>query len=107
MKAYLVSDNHDSLVGMRLAGIEGTLVHTPEETHDAIREALKIRDLAILAITEKAAEMAEDAVRQLRERGELPLVVEIPDRFGTKRGPDLRGPDFLTKYVQEAIGVKM
>ena len=74
MKAYLVSDNHDSLVGMRLAGIEGTLVHTPEETHDAIREALKIRDLAILAITEKAAEMAEDAVRQLRERGELPLV---------------------------------
>ena len=46
--------------------------------------------------------MAEDAVRQLRERGELPLVVEIPDRFGTKRGPD-----FLTKYVQEAIGVKM
>ena len=75
---------------------------TPEETHDAIREALKIRDLAILAITEKAAEMAEDAVRQLRERGELPLVVEIPDRFGTKRGPD-----FLTKYVQEAIGVKM
>mgnify|MGYP003220131443 CR=1 FL=1 len=85
MKAYLVSDNHDSLVGMRLAGIEGTLVHTPEETHDAIREALKIRDLAILAITEKAAEMAEDAVRQLRERG----------------------PDFLTKYVQEAIGVKM
>ena len=102
MTAYLVSDKHDSLVGMRLAGIEGTLVHTPEETHDAIREALKIRDLAILAITEKAAEMAEDAVRQLRERGELPLVVEIPDRFGTKRGPD-----FLTKYVQEAIGVKM
>ncbi len=102
MKAYLVSDNHDSLVGMRLAGIEGTLVHTQEETHEAIRAALKMRDLAILAITEKAAELAEDAVRQLRERGELPRVVEIPDRFGTKRGAD-----FLTKYVQEAIGVRM
>ena len=46
--------------------------------------------------------MAEEIIQQLRERGDLPLVVEIPDRFGTKRGPD-----FLTRYVQEAIGVKM
>ncbi|MDO5116157.1 MAG: V-type ATP synthase subunit F [Synergistaceae bacterium] len=102
MKAFLVSDNHDSLVGMRLAGIEGVLVHTPEETYDAIVEALKIEGLAILAVTERAAEMAEEILQQLRERGDLPLVVEIPDRFGTKRGPD-----FLTRYVQEAIGVKM
>lgn len=102
MKAFLVSDNHDSLVGMRLAGIKGVLVHSPEETYEAITEALKMRDLAILAVTEKAAEMASEIIQQLRERGELPLVVEIPDRFGTKRGPD-----FLTRYVQEAIGVKM
>ena len=102
MKAFLVSDNHDSLVGMRLASIQGCLVHTSDETFAAIDMALKTPDLAILAITEKAAEMAPDIIQQLRERGELPLVVEIPDRFGTKRGPD-----FLTRYVQEAIGVKM
>lgn len=102
MKAFLVSDNHDSLVGMRLAGIQGCLVHTSEEAFAAIERALKIEDIAILAITEKAAEMAPEIIQQLRERGELPLVVEIPDRFGTKRGPD-----FLTRYVQEAIGVKM
>ena len=102
MKAYLVSDNHDSLVGMRLSGIQGCLVHTADETFAAIERALTMPDLAILAITEKAAEMAPDVIQQLRERGELPLLVEIPDRFGTKRGPD-----FLTRYVQEAIGVKM
>ncbi|MEG1642185.1 MAG: V-type ATP synthase subunit F [Synergistaceae bacterium] len=97
-----MSDNHDSLVGMRLAGVPGCLVHNSEEAFAAINEALKRKDLAILAVTEKAAEMAQDIIQQLRERGELPLVVEIPDRFGTKRGAD-----FLTKYVQEAIGVKM
>ena len=102
MKAFLVSDNHDSLVGMRLSGIQGCLVHTADETFAAIERALKMPDLAILAITEKAAEMAPDVIQQLRERGELPLLVEIPDRFGTTRGPD-----FLTRYVQEAIGVKM
>ncbi|MBQ9881521.1 MAG: V-type ATP synthase subunit F [Synergistes sp.] len=102
MKAYLISDNHDSLVGMRLAGIDGVIVHTPEEAFAAISDAVKMKDLAILAVTELAATLAPDIIQQLRERGDLPLVVEIPDRHGTKRGPD-----FLTKYVQEAIGVKM
>ena len=51
MKAFLVSDNHDSLVGMRLAGIQGCLVHTSDETFAAIDMALKTPDLALLAIT--------------------------------------------------------
>ena len=75
MKAFLVSDNHDSLVGMRLAGVQGCLVHTSEEAFDAIENVLKQKDIAILAITEKAAEMAPNLIQQLRERGELPLVV--------------------------------
>lgn len=102
MKAFLVSDNHDTLVGMRLAGIQGCLVHTADEAFAAIDRVIQMKDVAILAITEKAAELAPDTIQQLRERGELPLVVEIPDRHGTKRGAD-----FLTRYVQEAIGVKM
>lgn len=102
MKAFVISDNHDTLVGMRLAGIQGTLVHTGEEAFDAVEEALKKKDIAILAITEKAAALIPDVMQTLRERGELPLAVEIPDRFGTSRGQD-----FLTRYVEEAIGVKM
>ena len=31
MKIYLVSDNVDTLVGMRLAGIEGCVVHEQGE----------------------------------------------------------------------------
>lgn len=102
MKAFIVSDNHDTLVGMRLAGIQGRLVHTGEDAFEVIEEILRQKDIAILAITEKAAAMIPDTMQTLRERGDLPLVVEVPDRFGTNRGPD-----FLTRYVQEAIGVKM
>lgn len=102
MKAFIISDNHDTLVGMRLAGITGRLVHTEEEAAEAVVDLLKKKDIAILAITEKAAALIPEEIQMLRERGELPLVVEIPDRHGTSRGPD-----FLTRYVQEAIGVKM
>lgn len=102
MRAYLVSDNHDTLVGMRLAGIEGVVVHGYEETSKAMEQALLFDDVAIIAITEKAASLVPDIMQKLREHGELPIVVEIPDRHGTKRGSD-----FLTRYVRDAIGVKM
>ena len=102
MKAYLISDNHDTLVGMRLAGVEGVLVRGCEEASEAITAALDRSDVAILAITEKIAEFLPEMIQKLREHGELPIVVEIPDRHGTKRSPD-----FLTKYVRDAIGVKM
>lgn len=100
MRAFLISDNHDTLVGMRLAGVTGVIAHGPDETASALRKALENEDMGILVLTERAAKEVPELVRQLRQSGELPLVVEIPDRHGTKRPPD-----FLTRYVQEAIGV--
>lgn len=102
MRAFLVSDNHDSLVGMRIAGIPGVLIHGRDETLKAVREALELDDLGILVLTEKAAAEVPEVVRELRQSDELPIVVEIPDRHGTKRPQD-----FLTRYLQEAIGVKV
>lgn len=102
MRAYLISDNHDTLVGMRLAGIEGVVVHGQEETSRAMTEVRLMEDIAIVAITEKAASLIPDTIQRLREQGDLPIVVEIPDRHGSRRGSD-----FLTKYVRDAIGVKM
>ena len=34
---YLISDNIDTLTGMRLAGVEGVIVHE----HDELKEALE------------------------------------------------------------------
>jgi V/A-type H+-transporting ATPase subunit F len=87
---------------MRLAGIEGVVAHERDEVIAAVDSVSKMDDIAILAITEKAAEVIPDIMQRLRERGDLPLVVEIPDRHGSKRSSD-----FLTKYVRDAIGVKM
>ena len=35
MKMYLISDNVDTLTGMRLAGLEGVVVHEKNELTDA------------------------------------------------------------------------
>ena len=102
MRVWLISDNHDTLVGMRLAGIQGILVNETEEILEAIDTAVSMSDVGILVVTEKISAKIPDVIQRLRENGDLPLVIEIPDRHGTNRGPD-----FLTRYVRDAIGVKM
>lgn len=37
MRFYVISDNVDTQVGMRLAGIEGVVVHEPDEVNKACR----------------------------------------------------------------------
>ena len=67
---YLISDNIDTLTGMRLAGVDGVMVHTREELRSAIEEAMHDKTVGIILLTEK---------------------------FG----------DFITSYVNEAIGLKL
>ena len=40
MRFYLISDNADTLVGMRLAGIDGELVHDAQSVEDAVNRCL-------------------------------------------------------------------
>ena len=103
MKGFLVSDNHDSLVLLRLAGIRGVRVQGPEETAEAIEDVLMNKpDVGILVITEGAAAQVPALVKSLRQRDEPPLLVEIPDRHGSRRESD-----FLTGYIRDAIGVRI
>lgn len=103
MKGFLVSDNHDSVVLLRLAGIPGVIVHGADEIAAAVDDVLaKRHDVGVLVMTERAAAQTPVLVKSLREREEPPLLVIIPDRHGA-----LREADFLTRYIREAIGVKI
>ena len=44
MKMYLISDNVDTQIGMRLAGVDGCVVHTAEEVQAEIKKALSDKD---------------------------------------------------------------
>ena len=40
MKMFLISDNIDTYTGMRLAGVEGIVVHEREELRQALENAI-------------------------------------------------------------------
>ena len=102
MRFYLISDNVDTQKGMRLAGIEGVVVHGYEETSRAMDMCLADQTIGIILITELNAEHIMGRINEIRRTGHLPLIVIIPDRHGTKREADS-----ITRYVRDAIGVKI
>ena len=102
MKMFLISDNIDTYTGMRLAGVEGVVVHEREELHRALEEAMSNKENGIILLTEKFGKEFPDIIDDVRLNHKLPLLSEIPDRHGTGRAPD-----FITSYVNEAIGLKL
>ena len=102
MRYFVICDNTDTQTGLRMAGIEGVIVHEKSETEELIKAALLEEDLGVLLITEKLASLCPTLVSDIKLNYLKPLLVVIPDRHGT-----MRPPDSITRYIREAIGVKL
>ncbi|NCB04762.1 MAG: ATP synthase subunit F [Clostridia bacterium] len=102
MKYFVVTDSTDTQVGLRLAGIEGVVVREEPEVREAIRSAVANPEIGVLLITEHLAALCSDLLAPVKMTSHIPLVVEIPDRRSQGRASDS-----ITRYIREAIGVKL
>ncbi|MBK5244954.1 MAG: V-type ATP synthase subunit F [Eubacteriaceae bacterium] len=100
MKSYVISENHDSFLGMQLAGIEGIYLKTKIEIEEAFREALNNKDIGIIFLTEKAYLMMEELVLESKKKYFSPLITIIPDRYGYERNEGM-----ITRYIKESVGL--
>lgn len=99
---YLISDNIDTYTGMRLAGVEGVVVHEKKQLKEELDKVMSDKDIGIVLLTEKFGKEYPELINEVKLNRKLPLIIEIPDRHGTGRKPD-----FITSYVNEAIGLKL
>ena len=102
MRFFCISDNADTLTGLRLAGIEGKRVSEAPDARAAVAAAAARPEIGVLLITEKLAAMCPELINDLKLRSTAKLVVEIPDSFGAGRPPDS-----ITRYIRDSIGVKV
>ena len=102
MKLFLISDNEDTKIGLRLTGIEGIVVQSEEELKQVMEGCLKDPELAVVLLTEKLTSLSPDYIDEIKLNHALPLLVEIPDRHGSQKPAD-----YITNYVRDAIGVKL
>lgn len=102
MKAYLISDNVDTFVGLKVAGIDGVVLKDKVSILNELNKLKSNKDIGIIIMTEKAAALVEDKVKEMKLAKSTPLIVEIPDRHGT-----IKGDDYILNYVKESIGLKI
>ncbi len=102
MKCFLISDNVDTQMGMRLAGIEGVVVHKREEVLSALEKACADESIAVILMTKMLTSLCKDEILGHKLTVKRPLIAEIPDRHGNSGISDA-----ITGYVSEAIGIKI
>ncbi|WP_295207456.1 V-type ATP synthase subunit F [Ruminococcus sp.] len=102
MRFYLISDNIDTQMGMRLSGIEGVVVHTAEEVTAALDKAMDMPDVGVVLMTELAVKQCREKVYEYKLSRKTPLIVEIPDRHATSKISDT-----ISQYLAQAVGIKL
>ena len=101
MRILVIADE-DTVIGFSLAGVQGIIVTTEEETRKAFDQVTQEQeDVGILLLTERVAQMIRQKVDNWIVGGGQPLIVEIPD----SQGP-LEGRRTPHEFVKSAIGVK-
>ena len=102
MKFFLISDNIDTQMGMRLAGIEGVVVHERQEVLEVLEKVLHREDVAVILMTTRLVETCPEVISELKLKLKKPLIEEIPDRHGSAKIGET-----IDRYVSEAICVKL
>ena len=102
MKFFLISDNIDTQMGMRIAGIEGVVAHSREHVEQELDKAVEDKDVAVVLMTEKLVELCHDKVYDIKLNRRRPLIVEIPDRHGNSGVVES-----ISRCVEEAIGIRL
>ncbi len=101
MRSFLISDKKDTLLGLKLSGIDGVLACTKEEIEKEFEIVINKSDIGIIILTESILEQIKDKVLEFKLSSDLPLITTIPGIDG------LKDKNFIMRYVKESIGIKI
>jgi V/A-type H+-transporting ATPase subunit F len=98
----LVIGHQEAVLGFSLVGVEGRMATTAGDVSRTLDEALSMKDIGIILVTQELARLIQPKMDQLKLRSTIPLVIEIPG----PKGPPPDEPS-LGEIVLKAIGIKL
>lgn len=91
----------DTVLGLGLLGIEGTVVADAREAAAALDRALAAPDVAMVLVGRSWASALRDRIEAAAVGADAPLVVEVPD-------PDAAAAEVpLSERVERVLGVRL
>ena len=100
MRMYLLSDNVDTLMGLRMSGVEGVVIHEETPLRAKLDELMSQSDIAVILITANLTRLIRETVNEYKLNRAQPLIIEIPDRHGNGSIGEA-----ITGYVRDAVGI--
>ena len=101
MRYYVLSNEPDICLGMRLAGIEGEVVVNESELSSALHRLAAEDEIAVVLISESLSQIAPELLTSWKLKRNKPLLAEIPEPGGS----DIS--QALVRYVSQAIGIRI
>ena len=101
MEFFAIGDR-ETVLGLRLTGVDGCVVNDRISAHEALEAAVKRMGIGVVLITEKIAALIRDEVDERTYGAGFPLVLEIPDGSGPA-ATRLK----LEDAVRKAIGISI
>lgn len=87
---------------MRLAGVDGVIVHTDEEFYSAFNKAFTDKETGIVLIMDELYDQYSEFIIDRKLNFPMPLVVSIP-----ARGGEAAITQAVSSYIESAIGMKI
>ena len=99
---YSIIGDEDAVLGFGMVGVSGKVAVDADQAMRAFESIIEDEETCIIIITERLADMIRPIVDRYLFTESFPLIVEIPDRRGSKAGrPGIR------EMVNAAIGLKL
>jgi len=86
---------------MRLAGISGSIVSTPEETINMIEKLMTQNDVGIIMISENLTIQNRQYIMEKKLSQNKKLFIQIPEPEGVIH------KDYITQQIGNSIGLKL
>ncbi len=99
MKSFLLSENRDTYLTMKLTGIDGIYIQNKKDILEVYKKAL-LGGYGIIFITEKIYQAIKEEVIKTKTTTKVPLITVIPDRHGYANNKEK-----ITNYIKESIGL--
>ena len=77
MKMYCISDNIETAIGLKFAGIETVVVNEKIEADEEIEKVLKDNSIGILIVTNQVYEFSQIKLDEIKHKLKMPLLVKI------------------------------
>lgn len=99
MKSFLLSDNRDTYIGLKLVGIDGVYLQKGDDILKVYKNAIS-EEYGIIFLTEKIYHEIKEEVIKTKTTRKIPLITVIPDRHGYANDKEK-----ITSYIKESIGL--